>query len=242
MRSKPIRAGRIDSAAAWAGVLLASVCVAYGQTAPPTGSISGTVQNSAGAPVASVTIWINVRPTAPGAPFTRFNTMVTTAADGTFTASAVPDGTYAVCAAPPDSSLLPPCLWGSEPRVTVANGQAVTVPTIQLQPSADLYVRVNDLNGHYAAAMGNVPGASLMLAVRAPAGNLIPIPTIASDSTGFDAHMPIPPGTTVGLVAFSSYFSLTDSTGAAISKTEGLQLPVLIPAGTAQYKTVINVN
>jgi hypothetical protein len=210
--------------------------------ATPTGRINGTVQTSSGKPVANARVSINVRPVSPGVAFAVFNTTVATAADGTFSATAMPDGTYAVCPIPRDSITLPPCLWTNEPRVTVVNGQTVTVPKIQLQPSADLYVRVNDLKGNYAATLGKAPGASLMLAVHAPGGMLIPIPTTASDSAGFDAHLPIPPGTTVSVVVFSSYFSLTDSNGAAISKSTGLQFPVLIPASTAQYKTVINVN
>ena len=234
----------------WVGAL-ATACGMLAQTTAPQGSssqaapkgrINGTVQTSAGRPVPNARVSINVRPVSPGVAFTVFNTMVATAADGTFSATAVPDGTYAVCPIPRDSSTLPPCLWTHEPRVTVANGQTVTVPTIQLQPSADLYVRVNDLSGNYAAALGKVPGASLMLAVHAPGGMLIPIPTTRSDSTGFDAHLPIPAGTTVSLMVFSSYFSLTDGNGAAISKSAGLRLPVTIPAGTAQYKTLVNVN
>ena len=242
MRSKPMQGGWMCHAAAWAGALLVSAGAAYGQTTAPTGGIKGTVQTSAGKPVPHASVAINVRPTTPGVAITIFNTMVTTAADGTFSATAVPNGTYAVCVTPTDSTLLPPCFWANEPRVTVANGQTVTVPTIQLQPSADLYVRVNDLKGNYAAATGKVPGASLTLAVRTSAGAILPIRATASDSAGFDAHMPVPPGTKIWLMAASPYFSLTDSTAAAIDKSAGLQLPILIPAGTPQYKTSINVN
>ena len=213
--------------AVWIGAL-AAACGMLAQTAAPqggssqaaaTGRINGTVQTSAGKPVANARVSINVRPTSPGVAFTVFNATVATAIDGTFSATAVPDGTYAVCPIPRDSITLPPCLWAPEPRVTVANGQTAAVPTIQLQPSADLYVRVNDLKGNYAAALGKVPGAGLMLAVHVPSGMLIPIPSTESDSTGFDAHLPVPPATTVTLVVFSSYFSLTDINGAAISKS-----------------------
>lgn len=234
----------------WTGAL-ATACGVFAQTpTPPTGStqtaptgqIQGTVQTTSGAPVVSAAVSINSRVAGAGAVYTPFNTRVPTSAGGAFNVSAVPNGIYAVCVNPPDQSTLPPCLWGGELQVIVANGRTVTIPTIQLQPSADLYVRVNDLKGNGAAATGKVPGASLILAVRTAGDTVIPVPVTASDSTGFDAHASVPPGKTFWLMVFSNYFSLTDSSGAPISKNSGLQMPILIPAETAQYKTVVNIN
>lgn len=205
------------------------------------GSIAGSVQNANGTPVANVAVSVNIRPTSGGS-FQPFNTVVTTTSDGTFSVPRVPNGKFAVCPAAPGTSLLAPCMWGSELTVTVINGQTVTMPTVKLQPGVDFYVRVNDPHGKLAANLGKTPGASLTLAVRSPNGMVAPIPVTASDAAGFDYHLSVPSGTDLLFVASSGSFSMADAAGAAISPQAGLSQTINIPAGQSQYKQTITIN
>jgi len=225
-------------------LLLLSVFVLYPQAPPPpTGRITGSVQDSTGKPIAGVVVAINSRPAKgtgllPGAPL---NTSATTGADGTFTLAPVPNGTYSLCPHPPSANLLPTCSWETEPRVVVANGEEIIAPPIKLQPGIDFYVRVNDPNGTRASSEGKIPGASLFLAVQAPKGRMFPIPMTARDSGGFDHHMSVPVGTNLVFKAFSGTFQMTDGIGQSISQLGGRSVTINVPSGQAQYQQVINI-
>jgi hypothetical protein len=169
--------------AAW---VLASAGAALCQT--PTGSVSGIVQDGSGNALSRAVVELSAVPAGPGAKFAQFKTSVFTNANGSYSVTGLANGVYTICPHLPNSTLLPTCLWQAAPTATVSGG-AATAPTIRLQPSADLYLRVNDPNGTRAAAEGKVAGAALMLAVRSPNGRLIPIPATATDAAGVDQHL-----------------------------------------------------
>jgi hypothetical protein len=230
----------------WLGMLV-TPCGAQAPSAAsttqsaPTGSISGTVQTADGKPVMQAVVAISSRPAHGGGAFTRFRTTVLTGANGTFTLGGLADGTYAVCPRVPRSTLIAPCDWMGDITATISGGNAVTIPTIQLQPSADFYVLVNDPNGVRAASDGKVPGAALILGVRNLAGKFIPIPITKSTSTAYDQHLPVPTGVNLPFIVYSGFYNLSDATGLAINQSTALPQTINIPAGQAQYKTTINI-
>jgi hypothetical protein len=206
-----------------------------------TGSITGWVFGTNGKPLAGVIVLINARPDLVN-PVTPFNATAVTIADGSFTLTSVPDGTYSLCPHPPTTSVVAPCNWSTEPRVTVTNGASVLAAPIPLQAAADLYIRVNDPNAVLAATGGSGPGAALMLAVRAPNGRVFPIPMTARDKTGFDHHLQVPVATNLVFMASSPALSLGNSQGQLASKGgTGLSSAVNIPSGQAQHEEVINI-
>lgn len=214
---------------------------ALGQAATATGQIKGSIETTSGQPVPGATVSILVRPSGSTASFQQFNTRVTTGADGTFTVAGVPQGKFAVCVNARSTNLLDPCVWESEPTVTLAEGQSLSMAPIQLQSGVDLYVRVNDPNASLASTEGKVPGASLMVGVRTPNGIITPIPKTASDAAGADHHLPVPPDTDLLFVAYSKTFKMTDITGAPIDQQAGLAKPIRISAFQAQLKEVITI-
>jgi len=220
-------------------VLLSCLPVAS-QTQTGTGKVTGLVTGADGKPVSNVEVSINVRPGALTDPFVPYNVVVVTGTDGTFAATGVPKGKFAVCPRAP-AGLLAPCTWGNEILTSVSDGQLVTMPSIQLQAGADLYLRVNDLKGKLASAQGKVPGASLMLAVRSPNGMMVPIPMTASDKTGFDHHLTVPHNTDMLLAAFSSTFPLANAVGVAADPQKGINLSISIPASQAQHRETIQI-
>jgi hypothetical protein len=115
------------------------------------------------------------------------------------------------------------------------------MPPIQLKSGVDFHVRVNDLKGRQASMEGRVPGAALMLGIRAPSGLIVPISKIASDSTGSDYHLLVPAATNLGFIPFSQAFSLTNAAGTAIDKQGGPPQPIYISNGATQHREIINI-
>ena len=223
-------------------ILTGILCAATATAQSPGGRITGTILTAAGKPAAKHNVIVQVRPAKPGDPITPFTRTATTAADGTFTLLGVPNGTFSICPLPPDDTSVSPCNWSTEPRVTVASSKAVSVPPIRLLPSTDLYVRVNDTNGAFAAAKGKTLGDAISLAVRAPNGRMYPIPQTASSAAGTDHHLHVPTGADLVFTAFSTQLSMTDAAGASISKQSGMAASVNIPNGQAQHTVTINIH
>jgi hypothetical protein len=225
---------------------LPGVIPAFSQVLSPEiiryGRISGMIHTSGGKPVAGALVLVNVRPSEQPGPFHPFNTVATTASDGTFSVNDVPAGRFAVCPAAPATNLLPPCMWEREIVATVEPGEAVTMPPFVLAEGVDFYVRVDDPQGRLASTLGKVAGANLLLAVRAPNGMTAPVPATATSAAGSDFHLLVPPDTDLEFIAFSSTFSMADSTGKAISRESGLKRTVNIPASQRQHRETVTVN
>src|ERR1017187_7495548 len=150
---------------AFTGAALVMACGAFGQTTAVTGGVTGgstgVVQTADGKGVNKATVAIRFRPASANVAPPFFNADVTTSGNGTFAVTNVPDGTYAVCPAPPAGPLLPPCDWEAEPTVTVSNGKTTSMTPIILKGGAYLWVHVDDPRGTLASMEGKVPGASV---------------------------------------------------------------------------------
>ena len=225
-------------------VLIAATMVAgsaWAQNAAGSGTITGTVTTSDGTPVNKATVSIAFRPTNAGTAPVPFLLFTTTAADGTFRATNVPNGKFAICPHASHTALLPPCQWGTEPVVTVSNGGTVSAGTITMSAGADLYIRVNDPNGVRAKNDGVVPGAGMLIAVTAAQGVAVPAPRTAVDANGVDYHLYVPTATKLTLLISSTTYSLTNSARESINKPGGYTLPFTIPVGTQQLEEQISI-
>ena len=222
--------------------LTGMICAATAIAQTPIGRITGSILTADGKPAAKHIVIVQVRAAKPGDPITPFTQTATTASNGTFALSGVPNGTYSICPLPPDDTAVSPCNWSTEPRITVASGKAVSAPPIRLLPSSDFYVRINDTSGAFAGAKAKTPGDPISLAVRAPNGRMYLIPQTAASAAGADHHLHVPTGADLVFTAFSSQLSMVDAAGAPISKQSGLAASVNIPAGQAQHTVTINIH
>lgn len=207
------------------------------------GQINGSVQTTDGKPVGLVSVIINIRPSGAGTQ--RFSTIVSTAANGTFSATGIPGGTFVICPQAPND-LLAPCTWEATwPSVTLTQGQTIAIPPIQLKKGVHLSIRVDDPTGKRASTEGTVPGTSLYVEIGGPNGLAIPTPVIKADGKGHDHDIVIPFDTNLQLRVYSKVLAITDGKGAVVDKNNGVTVPIQVPSGTTPAKlsfTVTGVN
>jgi len=151
LRRYPVRRGHVSRAAAIATVSLACLFAAGASAAPSTGSISGLVTDSHGAPLPGVAVSaIGLQ----GQPMT-----AVTAADGSYTIASLADSAYWVLFAPPSSATLPdPDNYLSQyyagvadragpPPVVVSGTANTTGIDAELQPGGAITGTVTDSAG-----------------------------------------------------------------------------------------------
>jgi hypothetical protein len=112
-------------------------------TAVSTGQIQGKVVAAVGATaVSSVTVAAHRISPAPVV----ISQSVTAAADGTFTISALPTGTYKICVTDKSGTFTNPCEWvDAITPVAVTNGKTTSSVSVSLRRGSTLQVRVNDV-------------------------------------------------------------------------------------------------
>lgn len=195
------------------------------------GTLTGSVQTTSGSPVANAQVIINIQPTTPTTQ--PFSTSVQTGADGTFTASNLPAGTFNVCPQLTSSDLLAPCAWEATwPKVTVAATGTTTMPPIQMKQGILLSVRVDDPSGKRQSSEGSVPGAHLFTGVKSPSGIVIPM-VATQNGSGYDHNLLIPYDTDLQFHIYSKYFNVSDNNnnGAAVDKNNGNVTPIHVNNG-----------
>jgi hypothetical protein len=149
---------------------------------------------------------------------------------GAFQVSGLSVGTYKICAQVPDSVWLNPCEWGLKPaQVTLSAGQPNATVKIVLSKGATVRIRVDDASHLLSQQEGKRPGAHLLLGVATDAFSFRLAPIVSQDAGGRDYQIVIPFGITAKVVARSSFFRLSDSTGVPLSS--GTVIPVTVPAG-----------
>src|SRR5712692_6481078 len=156
------------------------------QTAPPTGQIKGSILSELRAPLAKVSVSALIRPDSKNSNPKPFSAVTTTAADGTFTLTGVPAGTFAICAQLLGSDFLNPCRWSStSPSTTVNSGQTVNLPAIRLLKGAHFHVRLSDDAGVLAANYGKTGGADLLIGIWSPSSRFVALPALTKDASGW---------------------------------------------------------
>jgi|SRR5579872_1283893 len=214
-------------------------------SAQSTGTITGAVQTADGKGVSQALVIINVIPVA-GGKTQPFNTKATTAANGTFSATGIPAGTFMVCPQLPGSDLLAPCTWNTTPpTITLSQGQALNMPPIQLQKGVHYPIHFDDPVGVGAATSATVKGAHVFVGIKSPSGQIVPTWVTTTDSTGFDHDIVVPPNANLTLTVFSKVFAISDDTGALIDKSIGAAVTFVAPiAGVAAPKkfTITGLN
>jgi Carboxypeptidase regulatory-like domain len=225
------------------GLFLFAACIVLGQS---TGSVSGTIQDDTGQPVAGG--YAVASPVGSSATHLTYTAM--TAADGKFSLTGMQPGRYSICVQVPAGPHLDPCRWSSAVQVTVAPGQPVTNQAISVTKGSILQVRIDDPNKVLATSG---PG-DVLVGVFLPSAVFEPLSLVASDASGRTYQTAIPFNTSVGLSVTSAHLVLADESGARLtpvtassggSTTGGpgasATIPVLSATGTANKLVTLTV-
>ncbi len=214
------------------GLICLSCCVAQTQLSF-SGVIGGSLAGDDGSAIAGGRIGLlllNPPQLKRGAPQTLWSTA--SGAGGAFQVSGLSLGTYRLCAQVPDSTWLNPCEWGlNSPQVTLSAVQPNATVKVILSKGVAVRVRVDDPTRALAQQEGKTPGAHLLLGVATDAFSFRLAPIVSQDTGGRYHQMVIPLGTAARIVASSSFFRLSDGSGAALPSS--VAIPVTVPMGQA---------
>jgi hypothetical protein len=192
--------------------------------AQPTGQINGSIQSETHAPLSKVTVSALIRPDAKNSDPKPFSTAATTAADGTFTPTGLPAGTFVICAQLPGSDFLNPCQWSSaSPKAVVNGGQTVNLPVIQLRKGAHFHVRLNDDDGALTTNHAKTPGADLLIGIWSPSGQFVGLPGLTKDASGWELDLAVPYDTPLPFHLNSKFFSLAAEGGLSSMRCKVLE-------------------
>lgn len=209
---------------------------AQAQQAGPAGrgQISVTVTGEDGSVLSGVGVFLR-RTLGPGAPLRqRTDWSATASPAGAVTFDLLPNGQYTLCAQAASGNWLNPCEWGAaRPAVVVSAAQRTVNTTLVLKRAAAVSIRVDDPSRLLAQNEGRTPGAHLLFGVRSDALIFHPASIVAQDSAGRTYEVAIPFDARVNLVVASSFFRLTDATGAAFAASGSATVPVAVPSGQA---------
>lgn len=210
-------------------IVFTAALAAQAQQADPAagGQVSVTVMGEDGSILGGAGVFLT-RTVAPGAPpRQRADWSATASAAGTVTFDLLPNGEYTLCAQAASGSWLNPCEWGTaRPTVVLSAPQRTVSTSLVLKRGAAVSIRMDDPSGLLAQNEGKTPGAHLLLGVRSDALIFHPASIIAQDTGGRNYQVTIPFDANVNIVVASSFFRLTDATGAAFAASGSAAVPV----------------
>jgi hypothetical protein len=195
--------------------------------AQTAGSMSGTLKDTTGSPVAKALVAAYLQAKSTDGKFPPvFN--ATTGSDGSFTFTGLVPGTYLLCAERPDIALLNPCFWAAKKTTaTVPSSGPATGISLVAEKGVPINIRVNDSKGLISASplLDDV-----VIAVKPSTGPGLPVRLASKDGTGKTLTALVPPALPVDVLVYSGKLVLADSKGAAFS---GPNAKVTVTAPTA---------
>jgi len=205
------------------------------------GSVTGSVVDNAGLPVAGARVFISQalppssKPAGPPTVTGPRVATVTTDAAGAFSVGKIQAGQYVACAETAAAGLLDPCHWAaSAPEFTVVAGEALGGITIPMARGAVLSINVSDPQGLLSAVTGTIDPACRFDIVTAK--GLHYSARIQASAAGSRNHaITIPFGTPLNLQVISPHLVLADSTGKTISSAAAVSVAAGVIPATIAY-------
>ena len=200
-----------------------------------TGSLTGSVVDDSGHPVAGARVLIShapsIKPPVPAPPVITgpLATMVTADANGTFHAENLAPDEYIACAETATPGYLDPCHWSaSAPNFTVSAGQTTSGVKIVMAKGPVIRIHIDDPQQLLKPIAGPVD-LDFEIHVVTGKGLHYSAPMQSSTALGRDHAITIPFDTPVSLRVLSPHLVVNDQAGKSL---EPLGASVNVPVGT----------
>jgi hypothetical protein len=198
-----------------------------------SGVISATLVGEDASLIANGILSLRLIPPDPKTRVPRTLWTATTSAVGAFRFTGLPGGNYQLCSQAPATAWLSPCEWNPGPALlTLSNSQSTVSTTVTMKKGVIIPIRVDDPTGSLNQNEGKIPGAHLLLGTTNSVSSYRQATVVSSDASGRNYQILIPFGSTINIVAFSTYFSLVNSLGASVPRP-GSTTRVLVHQGQA---------
>jgi hypothetical protein len=196
-----------------------------------TGSITGSVVDQLGKPVAGATVSVGVaianqlvsQMTITAA--SKWVAYVATASDGSFKVTNLPPATYVLCAESQAAALLSNCQWAGSPTpptVDLVAGQASSGIVIKGVKGSTLQIRINDPLGALAALITSALPTKIQSGVFGQTAIYYPTHVASTDLLGQTHTVNIPFDVDLKYSISSGQIKMADSAGAALPSTGAL--------------------
>lgn len=212
-----------------------------------TGSVAGSVLDSAGKPIpGTVRVFLSQALPADGvrhpAPPVQTGPQVTSRLvdkAGNFNISALAPGSYVACASTTTPGYLDPCHWAtSAPTFSIGAGKPTTGVKVVLANGAVIPIRVNDMSQKLLKPQEGAHDLDFQIHAVTSSGRHHTALISAQDANGRDHSVTVPFGIPITLQVFSPKVAIVESTG-KLDAPGGLTITV--PAGKSATPVVLNV-
>ncbi|MEO8128444.1 MAG: carboxypeptidase-like regulatory domain-containing protein [Bryobacteraceae bacterium] len=213
--------------------VLISVSVCLSQQIPieATRFVTGVLTGDDGTPIVGAIVSLHRAQSNPSGRPRKTEWFAISGQRGAFRFDDVYEGQYSLCAQAPGGPWLDPCEWDLKPTMALlSDAQRSVAVTMIMKMGAVVPIRIDDAGRLLSAHEGKTPGAHLLLAVSNDPLIFHPALLISRDATGSNHQIVVPFDTPVKLVAFSSFFRLTDGAGLELAKAEATKIAITVPS------------
>ena len=211
--------------------LIAFPCLAQLSPLTISGVITGSLTGDDGTAIAGGHVSLLLLPPYPSGRLRSTTWAAASGAAGAFRFDGLVDGQYQICAQVLQSTWLNPCEWGLQPPVvSISAAQSTVSVSMVLKRGVAVPIRIDDPVQSLSQNEGKTSGAHLLLGVANDANAFRIAPVVSRDTAGSNRQIVIPFDRPVKLVAFSSFFLLSDANGLPLPRT-ATAIPVMVPSG-----------
>lgn len=164
-----------------------------------------------------------------------------TRADGSYTISDLPAGTYEICVHALQSQWLNSCLWSNNrPSADVKENKTTNNGQIRIDKGAVLKLRLDDPGQSAVNSVNTAPGTELLIGPRGKRGFLQRPRMVSRDASGINYEILVPAGQKVPLSVLAKSYKLADSNGKAVGLVDG-DFSVTIPGGATEQSVTVTI-
>jgi hypothetical protein len=177
---------------------------------------------------------VTTSPISGGSSAAATKATTTSANNGTFSASGLAVGQFAVCVKDPTAGVIDPCLWtDSRTTVNVIAGSLTSGLVVRVKKASTVSVRVNDAAQALVQKSTDLYPPHVLVGAFDARGGFHPAHEVQKDSTGISYQLPIPVDSPVRVTIYSAQVQLATSSNASLP-AQGYSTTFVQPSSQSQ--------